>query len=151
MQVNLIGSSSYECTHIPKYINYSTLSHLLHLIYLPDPSFISPDLISTLLTTLNKSHTTLFQLHSAYTGDSSFASVTYRMFKLPKEPLDNRMINSATYLGGILDHEEQFNFDHHMIFKVNLLVSLYLPPTLYCSTIFFVQLCILNCIKYYYE
>lgn len=50
-------------------------------------------------------------------GDIKFASVTYRLFKLP--PNCHESSAKAIYNGEISGHEEQLNFDHQLIFKAN--------------------------------
>ncbi|GFO03722.1 arsenite methyltransferase [Plakobranchus ocellatus] len=47
-------------------------------------------------------------------GDSKFVSVTYRLFKLPAKPCEPATV---TYNGGIEGFEEEFSFDHGIVFK----------------------------------
>ena len=42
-------------------------------------------------------------------------SVTYRLFKLPETSSEDATV---TYNGGIEGFEEEFNFDHGIVFKV---------------------------------
>ncbi|XP_048746102.2 arsenite methyltransferase-like [Ostrea edulis] len=50
-------------------------------------------------------------------GDARYASVTYRLFKLP--PTANEAPTQVTYKGEISGYEEEFKFDHQYIIKKN--------------------------------
>ena len=50
-------------------------------------------------------------------GDAKFVSVTYRLFKLPEKPSEYATV---TYNGGIEGFEEEFSFDHGIVFKVTI-------------------------------
>ncbi|KAL3865076.1 hypothetical protein ACJMK2_006709 [Sinanodonta woodiana] len=53
-------------------------------------------------------------------GDIKYASVTYRLFKLPKE---RQPVKHVVYLGGIMGFPDHFKFDHKNIFKTSTAVS----------------------------
>ena len=48
-------------------------------------------------------------------GDSQFASVTYRLFKLPQT---KETVTEVVYNGGITDFEDSFKLDHEWTFNV---------------------------------
>ncbi|RUS77594.1 hypothetical protein EGW08_014633 [Elysia chlorotica] len=52
--------------------------------------------------------------YKEFLGDAKFVSVTYRLFKLPDTSLEDATV---TYNGGIEGFEEEFNFDHGIVFK----------------------------------
>uniref|UniRef100_A0A8C2Z2S2 Arsenite methyltransferase n=1 Tax=Cyclopterus lumpus TaxID=8103 RepID=A0A8C2Z2S2_CYCLU len=61
-------------------------------------------------------------LHSFFPlGDVSFASGTYRLFKLPKSPVVSKV--TVTYKGTVADFPDQLDFDSSHCFKKDVAVS----------------------------
>lgn len=77
--------------------------------------FSAPHLVSA-------SHIVIYNSElKAKAGDVSFASGTYRLFKLPKSPVVSKM--TVTYQGTVADFPDQLDFDSSHCFKKDVAVA----------------------------
>uniref|UniRef100_A0A8C2XD38 Arsenite methyltransferase n=1 Tax=Cyclopterus lumpus TaxID=8103 RepID=A0A8C2XD38_CYCLU len=77
--------------------------------------FSTPHLVSA-------SHIAIYSSElKAKAGDVSFASGTYRLFKLPKSPVVSKV--TVTYKGTVADFPDQLDFDSSHCFKKDVAVS----------------------------
>ena len=60
----------------------------------------------------------------SFVGDAKFASVTYRLFKLPEEMLDTCQV---IYDASITGCPDKLIFDYNHTFKVTQKILLYIP------------------------
>lgn len=67
--------------------------------------------------------TPTYYVLSFFTEGAEFVSVTYRLFKLPKDTKSEP--REAIYEGDIRGAEEEFKFDHKYTFKVRHFVFLH--------------------------
>lgn len=58
-----------------------------------------------------------FESSVNFAGDVSYASGTYRLFKLPKSPIMSKA--TVTYKGTVAEFPDQLHFDSSHSFKVS--------------------------------